>query len=382
LIAHFRDHAPAIRRFRCELLPGNGSGSGAEVAIATVATLSNVAFEAPHDDGAISTFQTTSTQYEDLTGERPPVTIEGLRLSSNASPTSHGSPVAYEARIPVVSHSNTISSPGNHTYQSNWRDLARPQRPRLSSSAFPISHGSSVAYETRMPVSHSNTISSPGNYTYQSNWQDFAQPQRPRPHGGFQLSSSAFPISHGSPVACETRMPVVSHSNTISSPSAYTYPSSWQDLLQPQRPRPHGGLQPSSNAFPISYGEPSQPVYQENSMYTPSADLCPFPQCFRICSTPQDLERHSRHHLPHCIYCSQSGCNWTGYRRYGLANHMKMKHPGVPLPEQDKFLIYDADAIVKQLLNQEITAERANLDAYSLFQNKAVQLGKLGIWRG
>jgi len=87
LIAHFRDHAPAIRRFRCELLPGNGSGSEAEAAIATVATLSNVAFEAPHEDGAISTFQTTSTQYyyEYLTGERErsPLGIPGLRRPSS-----------------------------------------------------------------------------------------------------------------------------------------------------------------------------------------------------------------------------------------------------------------------------------------------------------
>jgi len=68
-----------------------------------VATLSNVAFEAPHEDGAISTFQTTSTQYEYLSGEReywPPVKIGSTRRSSG-----HATPSAAEPSPGTLAHS-------------------------------------------------------------------------------------------------------------------------------------------------------------------------------------------------------------------------------------------------------------------------------------
>jgi hypothetical protein len=45
------------------------------------------------------------------------------------------------------------------------------------------------------------------------------------------------------------------------------------------------------------------------------------------------------------------------------------------------FTIYDAKGLVKQLLNKEIDVEQVVGDARLLFQQQAVQLGKLGIWR-
>jgi hypothetical protein len=51
------------------------------------------------------------------------------------------------------------------------------------------------------------------------------------------------------------------------------------------------------------------------------------------------------------------------------------------MPEVEAYTIYDAKGLVKQLLNKEVDVEQAVGEAQSLFQNKAVQLGKLGIQR-
>jgi hypothetical protein len=94
------------------------------------------------------------------------------------------------------------------------------------------------------------------------------------------------------------------------------------------------------------------------------------------------MERHIReHHLPYNIYCEQPGCNWTGHRRYALQGHLTHKHAGALMPEVEAYMIYDANGLVKQLLNKEIDVEQAVGEAQSLFQKKAVQLGKLGVRR-
>jgi hypothetical protein len=74
IIDHVRDRAPAIRQIRCgqyfsiivvtrvprltgftlELLPRNEGKSGAGAETATVATISDIIFEAPHEDPATS----------------------------------------------------------------------------------------------------------------------------------------------------------------------------------------------------------------------------------------------------------------------------------------------------------------------------------------
>jgi hypothetical protein len=110
-------------------------------------------------------------------------------------------------------------------------------------------------------------------------------------------------------------------------------------------------------------------------------ETCPFPHCGVTCGRTQDLERHVRQHLPHFIYCEQPDCKWTGNRLYALRIHHADKHSGVPVPELELFMIYDAKALVKRLLNKEINVEQAVGEARSLFQKKAVQLGKVGIWR-
>lgn len=110
-----------------------------------------------------------------------------------------------------------------------------------------------------------------------------------------------------------------------------------------------------------------------------ATETCPFPNCGAVYGRPQELERHIReYHLPYFLYCEQDGCNWTGNRRYALQNHLTDKHLSIPMPEQEAFTIYDAKGLVKQLLTKEISVEQAVVEARSLYQNKAAELGKLG----
>jgi len=113
-----------------------------------------------------------------------------------------------------------------------------------------------------------------------------------------------------------------------------------------------------------------------------ATEPCPFSNCTVRCGRPQEMERHIReHHLPYYIYCEQPGCNWTGNRRYALRNHLTHKHAGVSMPEVEVFMIYDAKGLVKQVLSKEISVEQAMGEARSLFRKKAVELGKLRIWK-
>ncbi|KAI0305080.1 hypothetical protein BC826DRAFT_965333 [Russula brevipes] len=119
---------------------------------------------------------------------------------------------------------------------------------------------------------------------------------------------------------------------------------------------------------------------------SPSAQAtCPFPKCRRRWKYGrlQELNRHVRQHFPNHLRCPQKGCHWTANRKYALRNHIKKKHLGVTLAEheQEGFVIYDAKALAKQLLNGEIGVDWAVSEARSLFQMKAVQLGMLGAWR-
>jgi hypothetical protein len=51
------------------------------------------------------------------------------------------------------------------------------------------------------------------------------------------------------------------------------------------------------------------------------------------------------------------------------------------MPEPEAFMIYDAKGLVKRLLKKDIKVEQAVSVARSLFQERAVQLGKSGIRR-
>ena len=113
-----------------------------------------------------------------------------------------------------------------------------------------------------------------------------------------------------------------------------------------------------------------------------TTEPCPFPECKARYGRPQDLRRHIReYHLPYHIYCGRPGCNWTGNRRYALKNHLAYKHAGVRMPGLGVYMIYDAKELVKQLLRKDINVEQTVGKARSLFRKKAVELGKLGIWK-
>ena len=56
-----------------------------------------------------------------------------------------------------------------------------------------------------------------------------------------------------------------------------------------------------------------------------------------------------------------------------LREHLRREHPGAELPESRQFTIYDALRLGRQLLDKEITVERADFLAQSLFKNRALQ---------
>jgi len=111
-------------------------------------------------------------------------------------------------------------------------------------------------------------------------------------------------------------------------------------------------------------------------------ETCPFPECQKKCGRFQELERHIyERHLPPHLYCEQPGCNLTSSRFYLLKSHRADNHPGVPMPGQHAITIYDAKVLAKQVRTKEIGIEQAVHEACSLFEEKAKQMGKLGIWR-
>jgi len=115
-----------------------------------------------------------------------------------------------------------------------------------------------------------------------------------------------------------------------------------------------------------------------------ATETCPFPGCNlrKRCGRFQELERHIyERHLPPQLYCEQPGCDSTASRFYLLKSHRTDKHPGVPMPEQDAITIYDAKVLAKQVRTKEIGIEQAVHEACTLFEKKAKQMGKLGVWR-
>ncbi|KAF8500868.1 hypothetical protein F5888DRAFT_1309200 [Russula emetica] len=148
--------------------------------------------------------------------------------------------------------------------------------------------------------------------------------------------------------------------------------------------------QPSQPASVLSFEDASSPNYSsvceeagsKETVFKLATETCPFPGCKKKCGRFQELERHIwERHLPPHLYCEQPGCNLTWTRPYLLKSHHTEKHPGVPMPEQDALMIYDAKALSKQVRSKEIGIEQAVHDACSLFEEKARQMGKLGIWR-
>jgi hypothetical protein len=123
--------------------------------------------------------------------------------------------------------------------------------------------------------------------------------------------------------------------------------------------------------------------YRRNPLHRmASSGTCPFPECKKEFGRFQELERHiCDRHLPPYLYCEQPGCELTSSRLYWLKGHRASKHPGVPMPEQDVFTIYDAKVLARQVRTKEIGIEKAVHDACSFFEEKAEQMGKVGIWR-
>ena len=127
--------------------------------------------------------------------------------------------------------------------------------------------------------------------------------------------------------------------------------------------------------------QPVRSVPLEDTLSTTSTFICPFADCARAHRRRQEVARHITQHLPPSIYCPQPGCNWNGSRRDALRNHLRTKHSGIPVPEEDEFTIYDSKVLIELLVSNVITAEQAMHVAHLEFRQKAEEVGKLGLWR-
>ena len=133
---------------------------------------------------------------------------------------------------------------------------------------------------------------------------------------------------------------------------------------------------PLPNTFPAVM-DPSlavSPPFLNETGKTKASFICPFPDCLEAFGRVQLITRHiSDKHLPNYLHCRQAGCDWTGHRTDSLHVHFKKKHPDTALPENKRLIIYDARGLARQLLDKEITVERADFLAQSLFKNWALQ---------
>jgi len=196
-------------------------------------------------------------------------------------------------------------------------------------------------------------------------WQSVSTP--PLPMDGYATpNQSNYPVAtppQSSPLHME--LPIFFSSlEEVQPPQFVTVPpvpKSSKNVLPAIAPSIHKDLSPKAASFAI--------------------DGCPFSECQRKCGRPQELGRHILQHLPHWIYCPQSGCNWTGYRVDVLRAHLEKRHGEAPLPRRKMFIIYNAKGIVKRVLKKEITIVQAEHEALSSFQYKAVQLGVLDVWQ-
>ena len=108
---------------------------------------------------------------------------------------------------------------------------------------------------------------------------------------------------------------------------------------------------------------------------------CPFPGCNTNCRRPQELERHiCGRHLPPYLHCGQPSCDLTWSRPDSRKIHHASIHPGVPMPEQAAFMIYNAKALARQVRTKTMGPKQAVDEASFLFEGRAIQMGKLDVW--
>jgi len=158
-----------------------------------------------------------------------------------------------------------------------------------------------------------------------------------------------------------------------------TFSSSLEEVRSPQSVTVPPVSEASKNVLPAIALSTHKDTSPKAASF--ATDSCPSSGCQRKCGRPQELERHILQHLPHWIYCPQSGCNWTGYRRDVLREHLKKEHGGAPLPPSKMFIIYDAKGIVKRVLKKDITIVLAEREALTSFLCNALQLGMLDVWQ-
>ena len=101
--------------------------------------------------------------------------------------------------------------------------------------------------------------------------------------------------------------------------------------------------------------------------------------CLASFKRQQELDRHIQLHLPCCVYCPHSLCEWRGCRFDELQKHLDEQKCNRNSPEQD-YEIYDVKLILDMIRDAEKNDDirKAQEWAVSFVQERAKQLGRHG----
>ena len=123
---------------------------------------------------------------------------------------------------------------------------------------------------------------------------------------------------------------------------------------------------------------PESPLGEHNAPEDTELPVCPI--CNVVFYRRQERNRHMRSFLPHSIYCSFEQCPWRGDRHDNLKKHWSAKHAHVRFPGQQRYQIYNPDALVELVVRERLSIESAAEVALLVVGQRAQELNKIGIW--
>jgi hypothetical protein len=106
---------------------------------------------------------------------------------------------------------------------------------------------------------------------------------------------------------------------------------------------------------------------------------CPWPGCQSTAKSErlQDLNRHMLSaHLPHCLFCPISSCDWRGVHKDNFKKHLKSAHPA---EDCEPRLIYDTK-LVLGYIEEGAPVQRVQKYALDFVAERAIELGKTSQW--
>ena len=111
-----------------------------------------------------------------------------------------------------------------------------------------------------------------------------------------------------------------------------------------------------------------------------SARKWPCKICLRMSfDRRQDLDRHIQLHLPCCVYCPYSPCEWRGCRVDELQKHLNQQKCNENSPVQE-YRIYEVKTILDMIRGAESNDAIRNAQDWAVHfvRERAIQLGKDG----